>query len=69
MLKVYIDLCGLGQGIEVDIANVCISVYLSISWKDLENFTHAPAHGNTFFSFSLTSEGFPSCDVQAKGET
>lgn len=46
-----------------------ISVYLSLTWKDLETFTHAPAHGNTFFFSSLTSEGLPSCDVQAKGET
>lgn len=69
----YIDLCRLGQGIEADITNACISVYLSISCgyvrKELETFTNAPAHGNRIFSFRLTSEGFPSCDVQAKGET
>ncbi len=63
----YIDLCGLGHGIEVEITFQCISLFHVR--KDLESFTHAPAHKNTFFSFSLTSEGFPSCDVQAKGET
>lgn len=61
---------GWGRGLKMTLpiyAFQCISLFHVR--KDLESFTHAPAHGNTFFSFSLISEGFPCCDVQAKGET